>query len=129
VSRHLVLGLLAVVNACASSGSNQPAKTERNVITRVEILGSSFATADLYQAIRSLRPHLLAPPASVRSRATTATPVAVYVDGMRQAGLDALRTLRASDVEEVRYLDPMAAQSELGPAASGGAMLIKLRKP
>jgi hypothetical protein len=53
----------------------------------------------------------------------------VYVNRIRQTDIAALRTLRASDVEEVRYLDPTASQSELGPTAAGGALVVKLRKP
>ena len=123
----LVLGI-----ACASLGPRQPssAKTERNLITREEILNSSFTDLDLFRAIRGLRPHFLAPPLGVQSRGSMASsPALVYFDQMRQAGLDALRTLRASEVEEVRYLDPTAAQSEFGPAGGGGALMIKLHKP
>lgn len=126
----LALLLWACGCGISASGRSQLPKQERNVITREEILNSSFMEKDLYQAIRGLRPHFLSPPAGVRSRASTASsPPAVYVDGMRQAGLDALRTLRTSEVEEVRYLTPTAAQSELGSAASGGALMIKLHRP
>ena len=133
MTRRIALILLTVMSACASLGPRQPRpspKTEHNVLTRDEILNSSFTNVDLYQAIRGLRPHFLAPPAGVRSRASTASsPTVVYVDRMRQSGLEALRTLRTSQVEEVRYLDPTAAQSEFGAGASGGALMIKLHKP
>jgi hypothetical protein len=103
---------------------------QRNLLTREEILNSTYRDLDLYQTVRALRPNFLEPPPAPRSRATNASlPTAVYVNKIRQTDIAALRTLRASDVEEVRYLDPTASQSELGPTAAGGALIVKLRKP
>jgi hypothetical protein len=123
--------LAMVLVGCASAGARRTApQGERNVLTREEIESSAYRDLDLYQTLRSLRPKFLEPPPTPRSRASTASmPTAVYIDRMRQSGIAALRTLRASDVDEVRYLDPTASQSELGPAAAGGALIVKLRKP
>ena len=125
-----VLGIV-LVGGCGSPGRQSTApQPQRDLLLREEILSSTYRDLDLYQALRGLRPKFLEPPVNPRSRATTASlPTAVYVDRMRQTGLAALRTVRASDVEEVRYLDPTASQSELGPTAAGGAVVVKLRKP
>jgi hypothetical protein len=128
---RIVVGLMLVAG-CGSAGGRQPIgpQPQRNLLTRQEILSSTYRDLDLYQTLRGLRPNFLEPPPAPRSRASTASlPTAVFVDRMRQSGLQALRTLRASDVDEVRYLDPTASQSELGPSAAGGAVVVKLFKP
>ena len=61
-------------------------------------------------------------------RASAPKEVLVYVDGVKQPiGAEALRSIRASSVDEVRYLEPTVAANELGPLAAGGALLLKLR--
>ena len=56
------------------------------------------------------------------------TPV-VYVNGIKESGVDALRRLGASFIDEVRYLDPSRAEMEFGIAAAGGAIVVKTQKP
>ena len=82
---------------------------------------------DLYQAIRSLRPHFLASPPGVQ-RASADQDLAVYVDRIRQNGVVALRSITAYTVEEVRYLDPTASQNELGTVASAGAIMVTMHR-
>jgi hypothetical protein len=122
--------VLAMAVGCAAlllapqSASAQ--KRQRDKITREEIQASAHKQLDLYQAIRNLRPHFLQPPKGVRSygNATPAT-IVVYVDGKLDSGLDALRDIRAADVEEVRYMDPSLSEGEFGPRANGGAVIVK----
>ena len=126
----IVAGVLFVAGCISVGARATPRQPERNILRRDEILASSYRDLDLYQTLRALRPNFLEAPPAPRSRGSTAsTPTAVYIERMRQIGLQALRTLRASDVDEVRYLDPTASQNELGPAASGGALIVKLYKP
>jgi len=103
-------------------------KRQRDRITREEILGSPQRDLDLYQVVRALRPKFLEPRPGTRSLggAYAGNPVAVYVDGVRETGIDALRTLSAAAVDEVRYLDPTRSENEFGPQASGGALVVKL---
>jgi hypothetical protein len=121
----LLLGGALVVLAPAESLAQ---KRQRDRITREEILKSAHSELDLFQVVRSLRPHFLAPPPGVRTLggANAPAPVAVYVEGRRETGIDALRTIMALQVEEVRYLDATQAENEFGPRANGGAVLIKL---
>jgi hypothetical protein len=106
-------------------------KRQRDRITRDEILSSPQRDLDLYQVIRALRPHFLRRPSEVRTLggARPPQPLAIYVDGVREMGAEALRTITASRVEEVRYLDPTTSESEFGPRANGGALILKLYKP
>lgn len=104
-------------------------KRNRDLITRDEIMNSAQREQDLWQAVRSLRPHFLAPPRGVRTMGN-APPgeTIVVVDGKRDSGLDALKMIMAADVDEVRYLDPSRSQSEFGTFATGGAVVVKIRK-
>jgi hypothetical protein len=51
---------------------------------------------------------------------------AVYIERHHLGGIDALQTIPAADVEEVRYLEPSRAEIEFGMGRSGGAIVIKL---
>jgi len=104
-------------------------KRQRDRITREEIMSSAHKDLDLYQVIRSLRPQFLSAPSGVRSLGGSNTPmIAVYVDGRRETGLDALKAIVPVDVEEVRYLDATRAGTEFGPSASSGAVIVKMCK-
>lgn len=121
-------GLLVL--GCATGGARTSTGSARlrDVLTRAEIEQSAQREVDLYQAIRSLRPHFLAPAPGV-GRTSNDVALAVYVDRLRQNGVIALRSITAWRVEEVRYLDPTASQNELGPSASSGAIVVTMRKP
>lgn len=100
----------------------------RDRITREEIMNSAHKELDLFQVIRALRPRFLEGNPGVRSFGNSSagsTPIAVYVDGRRDTGLDALKNIEPLKVEEVRYLDPDRAAAEYGPSAAGGAILVK----
>jgi hypothetical protein len=95
------------------------------LLTREEILSSTAQQGDLLQAIHSLRPNFL----SARGRAPL-TGLVVYVNRIRQTGgLEALQSIAATKVAEVRYLEPTAALNEFGPVAGGGALVVTLFDP
>ena len=53
----------------------------------------------------------------------------LYVDDMRQPTLDAtLRTIRAADVFEIRYLNATEALGKYGSGHEGGAVLLKTKR-
>lgn len=117
--------MLVAAGALAVPAGLSAQKRQRDVITREELSNSGQKDQDLYAAIRSLRPHFLAPPRGVRTMgAAPPAPVAVYVDDMK-SDLSALRSIPASDALEVRYLEPGKAQDEFGTTHSGGAILVK----
>jgi hypothetical protein len=103
-------------------------KKKRDLITQEELQNSGQRDQDAYSAIRSLRPHFMAPPRGVRTMGgSTAAALVVYVDGMK-TDLQSLRTTPASEVVEVRYLEPAKAEEEYGITHSGGAILVKTSK-
>jgi hypothetical protein len=118
--------------ACKSLGpaGPPPPSRQRDLLTREEILSSTAQQGDLLQAIHSLRPQFLAVPRGVYSRSSpTSAPIAVYIDRVRQSGVESLRSIAASKVAEVRYLEPTAALNEFGPTAGGGALLVTMFNP
>jgi hypothetical protein len=122
----LLFGIITIIPASASAQ-----KRQRDRITREEIEASPHKHLDAFQLIRNLRPHFLEPPKGVRSFGgsnTPFTPIALYVDGRRDSGIDALRTMDPLTIEEVRYLDPTRAENEFGTNAANGAVVVKLRK-
>lgn len=114
-------GLMLVVPGDASAQ-----KKSRDVITQEEIEKSGQAEADLFVAIRNLRPHFLEAPRGVRTMGSGMIyPLVVYVNNIKQSGTDALSLIMAKDVKEVRYLDPSRSQGEYGVNANGGAIVVK----
>jgi hypothetical protein len=128
------LSLLVLVSAWSTlapgSAEGQKApKRERDLIAREELVQASEKFADLYQAIRSLRPHFLASNRGERtlgnSGSAGAVPV-VYVDGRQSGGPDFLKGISAKDVAEVRYLSPNKAGMDYGLGHEGGAIVVKM---
>jgi hypothetical protein len=127
---------IAVLPAAASAQ-----KRQRDLITRQEIEASPKRSGNLLQLIRSLRPHFLEPPRGTRGLQFEGTdrvnqksgsgssmiPVAVFIGNNQQSGVDALESLMADQVEEVRYLDASKAIGEFGLSrGAGGAIILKL---
>lgn len=122
----LVIVLAAGALGTAPGDAEAQKKKQRDVITREEIEQGGQMDRDLGSAIRSLRPHFLAPPRGIRTMgAGMIYPVVVYVDGLRQSGTDALVNIMAKDVREVRYLDPSQSSNAYGITANGGAIVVK----
>src|SRR5881296_55318 len=123
---------LILVGACLVLAPHESLaqKRQRDKITREEILGSAHKNADMFQVIRDLRPQFLEPPRGVRTLGGSAPPgpIAVYVDGRREPGVDALRLMLPADVDEVRFLDATRSENEYGPMVNGGALVVKLYK-
>ena len=134
--------------ASTAHAQDKKIKRERNRISREELVETAERFPDLYDAIRSLRAHFLAPnnrgvrTTGVGERSTessgssggsygsggsnAANAVAVvYVDGRRSGDLNAIKGLKTMEVEEVRYLTPNEAGQEYGLGHEGGALLIK----
>jgi hypothetical protein len=127
--RRIALVLTVALCVAAPAELQAQKKKNRDVITRDEIQQSGQKDLDLLAAIRSLRPHFLAPPRGIRSMGGSAGAeggVAVYVGSTMQTGLDALLQIMAADVEEVKYLEPSKAQNEYGIRAAAGAIVVKL---
>jgi hypothetical protein len=111
---------LAAVAACSStpatSGTPRPS---RDLITRDEISATPATTA--YEAIERLRPEYLR---AVRGGG----PPNVYVNGSSSGGISVLRSIRADNVAEIRYLDAVAANLRFGLNNNSGVINVQLTR-
>ncbi len=145
----LLLGALTAVTSAPLAAQNR----DRNLITQEELDRVAQRSPNLYQAVRSLRSHMVdetrgavrgvrsmdvAAPgrtadgrtAAVGATRNTEAPKPVlYVDDQKQADFMLMRDIQTIQVAEVKYLDSTRAMNELGLGHEGGAILVKMRKP
>jgi hypothetical protein len=111
------------VGGCVSAGAGRTsgaAAVDPDRISEEEL--AADPGQDLLTIIESLRPRWLRP----RGRTFTGVaPVAVVVDGVPwQGGVGNLRSIRASDVRELRYLSAADATTQFGSDMAGGAIVV-----
>jgi hypothetical protein len=132
--RVLITVLCAAVltGGCASSSSHgSPGATpsaavgSRYVVTEAEL--ASVGDRSAYEALQQLRPTFLRSRDPQTSSNPDPTPVAVFVNGGRTEGLDALRSIRASTVKEMRFYEPQDANTRFGTGHNGGAIEVILK--
>jgi hypothetical protein len=51
----------------------------------------------------------------------------IYVNGMRAGPLEALRSISAVDVQEIRYISAADATTRWGTGHSGGVIEVRIR--
>ncbi len=111
----LTLGL----TGCASGGGGGGggARSSANVLTAQDL--EPVMTLDCYQAIQRLRARWLRPRGGI-------APV-VLLDGNRQGGLETLRNIRVSEIQEIRYRNGRDATIRYGTGFDGGTIEIKTK--
>ena len=117
---------LAILPACASSGSGSSGSGQDSEVILLEEIEAESAGQDVLALIQSRRPRWL------RGRSSTfagTTPPAVIIDGIQQpGGLDALRTMRAIDAQEIRFVNSRDATTRYGPGMMSGAILVTRKR-
>ena len=119
----LVLGV--VVASCgggSGSGSAASAPRNRDVVTRAQI--EALNVGDAYEVIQRMRRDYL----MGRGSGTRQSYAVVYVDGVRKTGFDTLRSMRAANIEEIRFISAVDATTRFGTDHGGGAIEIKTRQ-
>ena len=118
----VVFALTIGLAGCASGGGGGSDGAPRRSTNR--IVADELATLqqlDCYQAIQRLRPNWL--------RTRGSSPPQILVDGSRQSGgLDLLRSYRAADVEEMRFISGTDATTRFGTGFDGGAIMLTTRR-
>lgn len=133
-ARPVALFALLVLAACGASGSLTRARpdTAFSSANRARLVraGELALTqeASAYDALARTRPELL------RARATRydagiggPTSPAVYLDDVRQGGIEALRTIPARAVLEVRYLSEIEANLRFTGGHPAGAIVVRTK--
>jgi hypothetical protein len=106
---------------CASGGGSSDGTPRGGSSRIVESELAALETQDAYTAIQRLRPQWL------RSR-SGAAPV-VILDGTRQqVGLSILRSIRTSELQELRYMSATDATTRYGTGFDGGAILLTTKR-
>jgi len=96
-------------------------------VTSVEIAATSAGSA--YDLVSRLRPTWLRPGgiSSVSGGKISSQVTLVYLDGNKMGEIDALRSISASGIQTMRWLDAVRAQTVLrgiGTEAIAGAILL-----
>jgi hypothetical protein len=118
-----------------SQGQTQaPINRNRDVITKEEMQGASMGSQSVLDVVTALRPNFL----TVRGLHTVPVKdangnqvvdeesgkVHASIDGNRVVALDELRSIQASTVVEIRFLNPSAAMQKFGGAAREGPVIL-----
>jgi len=110
------------LSACASSGGGTDGiRRNPNRIVRAEL--EQHETLSAYQAIERLRNRWF-----IGRGAGTPQPAVFVGGGRRMAGLDELRGLLASSVEQIEYLSAADATTRFGTGYDGGAIMVTMRR-
>ena len=119
IALSLSMGLLVIVAPTeAVAQRRQPDR-----ITREEIDASPHRQLDIHELIRRTKPGFLSSNGAARG-----VPTALYIDGRKHGGIDALKSIAATRVQDVVFFEPARATTEFGPQAASGAIVIKLRR-
>lgn len=121
----VVLGLV-LAWACSTAQPQGRPTRDRNVLTAAELQGVPVET--VYDAIQRLRPEFLRSRGQVSLENPSASLPVVYLDDIRLGGPDALRTIRVSDVHEIRYLSASDATTRYGTGHAGGVIAVTTRR-
>jgi hypothetical protein len=114
----LALAALVTVSACSSAtGGSSSARPDRDLITREQIAAVPVTSA--YEAIERLRPEFL------RAARGGATPN-VYINNSRSGGLETLRSIRADNIQTIRYVSALDANLRYGLGNDSGVIAIEL---
>jgi hypothetical protein len=119
-----ILIAMMTTAACAAGTRGATRAPSRRILLGDEIRASAAATA--YDAVAALRPEWLTRRGRPSVRNSTAGELVVYVDGMRQGGVTSLRSIRATDVFQMEYLDGPSATVQFGTGHGGGVIIVRI---
>lgn len=128
-----IVAAAGLTSACASgtgTGAPKAEESSRDRITSVEIANTTGTSA--YDLIFKLRPHWLRAGAtgSIGGGAIANQVTLVYLDGSRLGALDALRSISASGIKSMEWIQASRAAvvlSDVGNDPIAGAISIKTR--
>jgi len=123
----LVLVLAGVLAACggqAATGGTAAPRQSRDVITREQI--DQMPVSSAYEVVQRMRPEYLRDRSA--NSALNRIYAVVYVDGIRRGLPDALRSIPANDVQEIRFINAIDAQQRYGPDHTGGVIEVTVRR-
>jgi hypothetical protein len=119
--RFALFPLLLILASCAASSGGGPRRSARTLFAD-EITEAGVITAA--GAIEQLRPQWLNTRSTPTANNPDGSPPTLYLDGIRMDSIRELERIRASRVEEMRFLSPTDATNRYGTGHTGGAILV-----
>lgn len=125
--RLAVIVFLILAAGCASGGSRSDGpRRDRNHISAEELV--DIQTLSVWDAVQRLRPMWLRP-GGIRNSANPAGHYAhIFMDGSPYGSIESMRSLRTSDVEELRFVSATDATVRYGGQFQGGVILVTSRR-
>ena len=123
----LLLFLILTGAACATgtSGSGEP-RSDRNMLLAADLEPLSQFTA--WDAVQRLRPMWMRP-GGIRNSANPAGHYPhVFVDGSPYGAMEALRSFRVENIQQMRYVNATDATIRYGGMYQGGVILISTKR-
>lgn len=128
---------VAVLGAACASGGKTASTAGAASVTRGATGASRYLVTEdelanlgdrsAYEALVQLRPSFLHSRDTQTSRNPIPAPVDVFVDGGRTEGVEALKSIRASTVKEMRFYEPQDANTKFGTGHNGGVIAVTLK--
>ena len=118
--RLAALLVVALTLACGSARSGGGSQTDRNLITRQQMLDGNFTS--VYDAVQALRSNWLRPRGPDSFGASSE--VWVYLGEVRLGSVETLRQLQPASVTSARFVDGPSAQGRWGMGHAAGVILI-----
>jgi hypothetical protein len=134
VSRKLfyLVGMMAVIG-CASTPSRPDGTTplrKGSILTSEEITNTHADMNSAYDAVQRLRPNWLAPRGTMSSSTSGSNYAQVFVNEQFVGDINALKSINAYQVGDMRYYDPSQAGGRFGVrAGTNGAIEVIMKTP
>ncbi len=120
-----IIALALVMASCSSAGTGSATSRNSHVVTTEELAGADYLSG--LEAVRRLRPNWL----RVRGQATFSRQwsegIRLYVDGRHHHDISELKSIRCSDIREMRFLTGREATMRYGTDHGDGAILVQLK--
>ena len=124
VRGFVLLALLALVAACAPAATGGGTGGDPDLIVAADIPEGRFNSA--FEIVQSMRPRWL----RVRSSGSLGNDdggVVVYLDNIRQGGVEELRSLSPAIIVRMEWIDAPTATQRWGTGHTEGAIAISTR--
>ena len=125
---HTVLSsvlLTLALMGCAGVPSSGGSSGGPNLISSEQLRQAELGNLSAWEIINRVRPRWLQSRGSLISGQLVSK---VRVDGVAYGGFDDLRTMRGSDIDEMRYLNARDATTRFGTGYDGGVILVVTRR-
>ncbi len=114
-------------SACAAKAGTQPTTATPTTITGEDVRNAGLLGATAYEVVRRLRPGFLMNKTSGSSR--TLDPILVSVNHGRLSPINALNSIPASTINEIRYLTGGEAAQRFSTRTNGPVIVVVLLSP